>query len=164
MGTRLRRRRLAIFFCVMRSASPHLYRFVYKNESLIKLHITGRSKNSTIQLIAFDKIVHDVVHNPSLRNTVHSFCHERNEDIDAIAFSWKRPKLSYSSLWLYYYTLASRCLSTSHSSPVIDAINNLHPNMLFSLTFSDFDKILSSCRYGYCSSLFRPSGGNYLSS
>lgn len=66
------------------------------------------------------------------------------ETIDVVTFTWKRLGIEYGAAWLYYYRLASRCLSTQ-LSPVMNVAqfdfagrNNVD--------FSYFEKMILCCR------------------
>ena len=96
--------------------------------------------------MAFDKIICHAVHFPRLRHIVKMLCEKRNERIEAVTFSWKRPGVGYSSDWLFSYNLASRCLPTD-SSPVMDAIAKLDPvRDNRSLDVAHIEEVLSQCR------------------
>jgi len=105
------------------------------------------SHNPAIQVMAFAHIVLFFVRFPSLRRVAELICQKRNEHIDIVTFSWKRPGVEYSSLWLSYYNVALRGLST-HPSSVILAVENLRrdPGDMRNLTFSDVLDILACCR------------------
>lgn len=104
------------------------------------------SSNPAIQLMAFESIIRNAVLFPSLWSVVEILCRKRSERIEVITFSWKRPGINYSSVWLYYYNLASRCLSTL-SSAVMDAIAGLRSvRGYWSIDFSCFEEVLSSCK------------------
>jgi len=105
------------------------------------------SNNPAIQIMAFVSIVYYVVRSPALRNAAGIVCQKRNEHIDVVTFSWKRPGLDYDFLWLNYYNAAVRCFST-HPSSVINAIENLGlgPGDVRTSAFSDFEDVLACCR------------------
>ncbi len=112
-------------------------------------YVSKRSNNLTIQVMAFNFIIYNAVRFSSLRFTVEKFCQKRNEPVDVVAFLWKRPGMDYSAGWLYFYHMASRCLST-HSSPVLDILADLRDNRdakFRDLDFSYFEEVFSSCRW-----------------
>lgn len=78
-----------------------------------RFYRSDRSKDIDIQVQAFAWIVGCSVERPSkARSAFANTFQRRNEISDLVAFSWKRPGPKYSVAWLYWYKLASRCLST----------------------------------------------------
>ncbi len=99
--------------------------------------------------MAFNFIIYNAVRFSSLRFTVEKFCQKRNEPVDVVAFLWKRQGIDYSAGWLYFYHMASCCLST-HSSPVLDILADLRDNRdtkFRDLDFLYFEEVFSSCRW-----------------
>ncbi len=99
--------------------------------------------------MAFVSIVYYVVRFPSLRRVAEIVCEKRNEHIEAVATSWKRPGVEYDSLWTSYYKAALRCL-LPRLSLVMSAITNLDVGeRLYSriLDFSQLGNLLACCRY-----------------
>ncbi len=84
---------------------------------------------------------------PSLRSVAEMVCQKRNEHIDIVTFSWKRPGVEYdSSCWLSYYNAASRCFSM-HSDSVMGTIARFRATEHSPLLdFSGFEEILACCR------------------
>ena len=96
--------------------------------------------------MAFRKIVWYFAQRPSkVRSSFASFFERRKTVSDVTAFSWKRPGIEYSIEWLYWYKLASRCLS-SQPSPVFEAVAHFDDINRNSLDFSAFEELLSRCR------------------
>ncbi len=96
--------------------------------------------------MAFAGIVHFVIRFPSLRIVAEMICQKRNEHIDVVTFSWKRPGVEYDSLWLSYYNTALRCFSI-HSNSVISAIARVSAREYAPpLPFSHLEEILACCR------------------
>ncbi len=78
----------------------------------------------------------------SFQSAIERHCQNRNESIEVIIFSGKRPGIDYSSIWLYYYALASRCL---HSTPAVDAMAKLI--LRDGQPYSRFDEVVACCRW-----------------
>ncbi len=97
--------------------------------------------------MAFVEIVYNFALEPSLPSIVEMVCQKREERIEIVTFSWKRPNFGYDSVWLHYYHAASRCLSM-HSTSIISAIMEKRRTMasLYSHDFSHFEDILACCR------------------
>lgn len=105
-----------------------------------------RSNDAYIQALAFFLIVWGFIWFPSKARSAFANIFERRKTVsDVIAFSWKRPGVEYSIYWLYWYKLASRCLSTL-PSPVIEAAAHFDRIEWRSLDFSAFEELLSSRR------------------
>lgn len=106
----------------------------------------GRSNDAQIQTLAFFLIVWGFLCYPSKARSVFANIFERRKTVsDVIAFSWKRPGIEYGIEWLYWYKLASRCLSTQ-PGPVIEATAHLDDIDINSLDFSALEEFLTSCR------------------
>ncbi|KLO06949.1 hypothetical protein SCHPADRAFT_909921 [Schizopora paradoxa] len=105
------------------------------------------STNLIIQLMAFRRIVYNAILYPPLRSAINNHRKKRGETPGLLTFSWKRPGVDYSSLWLYHYQLVSICLSPD--SPIMDSISNLECRIEDTdriLHFSHFIGVLRSCR------------------
>ncbi|KLO08245.1 hypothetical protein SCHPADRAFT_944605 [Schizopora paradoxa] len=135
---------------VMYSISGTFGLFVSKNP---KKHETGcevllacaRSDEIRTQLDAFVEIVFYFAERTSeVHSAFNRVFERRNQISDVITFSWKRPGVEYSTEWLFWYKLASRCLS-SHQSPVFEATAQFNGVQRQSLDFSHFEGLLLSC-------------------
>lgn len=105
-----------------------------------------RSDDRKIQVQAFEKIIEYFVYFSSrARSAFVTISLKRNDIIDVVVFSWKRPGFEYSAEWLYWYMLASRCLSTN-SSLVIEMAVRYESAPLLSLDFEYVHEVLSCCR------------------
>ncbi|KLO10497.1 hypothetical protein SCHPADRAFT_514860 [Schizopora paradoxa] len=103
------------------------------------LLIGARSNNSKTQTEAFTCIVHYAVIFPSVvRLAFQGVFQRRNEISDVVSFSWRRSGVDYDVGWLYWYKLASRCLS-SQPSPILDAAAQFDSR---GVDFSQFEDIL----------------------
>lgn len=69
----------------------------------------------------------------------------RNELIDVSTHSWKRPGVEYGVMWLYFYKVASRCLS-EQASPIIEASPQFKAIHQDRLSFTEFEDVLLNCR------------------
>ncbi len=85
--------------------------------------------------------------NPPFRVSSRWSAQKREEHIEIVTFSWKRPNFGYDSVWLHYYHTASRCLSM-HSTSIISVIIEKRRTVasLYSHDFSHFEDILACCR------------------
>ncbi len=93
--------------------------------------------------MAFDYIwLGHVIPRTLLRAIVERYCQKRNEPIEAVTFSWKRPGVDYSSVWLYRYNVVSRRLS-AHSRPLTDAITKAH--IFLNMHSLYLEQLLSCC-------------------
>ncbi len=105
------------------------------------------SNNPAIQLMAFHYFIFCAVPFTSLWSIFERYCQKRNESIEAVAFSWRRSGVDYSSVWLFYYSLASRCLSAQLQS-VMDAIAKFRRNIQsFPVHYTDIEDVLLCCRW-----------------
>ncbi|KLO18474.1 hypothetical protein SCHPADRAFT_936152 [Schizopora paradoxa] len=110
------------------------------------LLISARKLNDiTSQIKAFEAIVQYHIRNPSaIRNGFQAVFEKRREVSDVVTFSWKRSGVEYSLEWLYWYKLASRCLSSNPNS-LIDATMQIETAKARSLDFSHFEHMLQNC-------------------
>ncbi|KLO08250.1 hypothetical protein SCHPADRAFT_894016 [Schizopora paradoxa] len=109
------------------------------------LLICAESNVIDTQIKAFELIIEKFVFNPlKVRSTFRRVFKERREISDVITFSWKRPGVEYTTDWLYWYKLASRCLSPQ-SSPFLKAAIDLDTAGWSSLNFLCFEVLLLSC-------------------
>ncbi|KLO10524.1 hypothetical protein SCHPADRAFT_516060 [Schizopora paradoxa] len=109
------------------------------------LLVCARSVDINIQAETFENIVRQFVAYPSkVRSSFGRVFERRNEISDVTAFSWKRPGVEYPFRWLYWYKLASRCLS-SHQNSFFEAVVQFDGVRNWSLDFSDFEDLLLSC-------------------
>ncbi|KLO10493.1 hypothetical protein SCHPADRAFT_906814 [Schizopora paradoxa] len=109
------------------------------------LLICARSNDVNIQIEAFKRIVQKSVKHPKkVRSAFRRVFERRKEISDVTTFSWKRPGVEYSVKWLFWYRLASRCLS-SHQSSFIEETVQLEGVRRHSLDFSRFEGLLLSC-------------------
>ncbi|KLO18461.1 hypothetical protein SCHPADRAFT_955046 [Schizopora paradoxa] len=117
-----------------------------KHEKACEIMLTcAKSDDITVQLEAFVCIVWIFVLFPSkARSQFRKLFEGRNEISDVTVFSWKRPSVEYDIGWLYFYKLASRCLST-HQSSFLDVTAQFDDVKAQSLDFSHFEGLLLSC-------------------
>ncbi|KLO10495.1 hypothetical protein SCHPADRAFT_999519 [Schizopora paradoxa] len=109
------------------------------------LLICARSDDVNIQVGAFEKIVRYFVYFPSkIRSAFRRVFERRSEISDVATFSWKRSGVEYSVKWLLWYKLASRCLSSHHSS-FMEAGAKFDDVKRKSLDFLNFESLLLSC-------------------
>lgn len=106
-----------------------LIQYVYTPES---------SSDKDIQVKAFKSIVQSSIRFPL--KVPYAF------EASANTSPWRCTGVEYNLAWLYWYKLASRCLS-AYSSPTIGAaaqFDNIDPE---SLDFSALEEVLAGCRY-----------------
>ncbi|KLO05796.1 hypothetical protein SCHPADRAFT_987560 [Schizopora paradoxa] len=99
----------------------------------------AKSDDVAIQVKAFEEIVCHFIEfssNSSVHSAFRRVFEEHNESSDVITSSWKRPYIEYTSDWIYWYKLASRCLSRE---------SNFFQNSVQSFGFSGFERRLLSC-------------------
>ncbi|KLO18479.1 hypothetical protein SCHPADRAFT_936155 [Schizopora paradoxa] len=114
-------------------------------EAFATLLVSSRSKDTIAQMKTFETVVQIFVQNPSaLRNGFRTLFETRKEISELVTFSWKRPGVEYRIEWLYWYKLASRCLSSSPNS-VIESAMQIDATKTRSLDFSHFEDILRNC-------------------
>ena len=80
-----------------------------------------------------------------MRTVFRNMFERRGQISDVVTFSWKRPGVEYSVEWLYWYKLASRCLSSSESM-FFEAAKQLDTENIRALDFSQFEELLSFCQ------------------
>ncbi|KLO10520.1 hypothetical protein SCHPADRAFT_942793 [Schizopora paradoxa] len=110
-----------------------------------KLLARAKSDDITVQCEAMEKIVKCLVKYPSRVHSAFRRVFEQHSEIsDATTISWKRPGVDYSVKWLYWYKLASFCLSPRQSS-FFEAVVQFDDVKRRSLDLSHFDRLLLSC-------------------
>lgn len=98
-----------------------------------------------MQVVAFEGIMQNFVRFPSKVNSAFGRVFARRKEIsDAVTFSWKRTGVEYSVEWLYWYKLASRCLS-SHRNLFVEAAAQFDDAEIGSLDISNFEGLLLAC-------------------
>lgn len=103
------------------------------------------STDPWLQLAVFKKIVFYSIKFPAgFLLFVKNSNELRDESIDALTYSWKRPGVEYSVQWLYYYRLVARCLST-RSSPVITTAAQFDSVYWHSANNSYLEDVLRCC-------------------
>ncbi|KLO14318.1 hypothetical protein SCHPADRAFT_318363 [Schizopora paradoxa] len=107
------------------------------------LLVGASSSNQKTQVQTFHSIVQYYVRYPSkfLSNFQNIF-RRRNEISDAISFSWKQPGVEYSIGWLYWFKLASRCLSSDAGHDREVRWSRFDGVPFWSMDFSEFEEIL----------------------
>ncbi|KLO14303.1 hypothetical protein SCHPADRAFT_317913 [Schizopora paradoxa] len=107
--------------------------------------ICARSYDVKIQVKAFKFMTElFILYPPRFRSAFGRVLKRRKGISDVFVLSWKRPSVEYSFDWLFWYNMASRCL-TSQKNAFVEAAVATAFNLSEAADFSNFEEIVSSC-------------------